>query len=223
MASEVDLCNQALGHIGSDAVVSSIDPPDGSVEAGHCARFLPIARRALIELSLPNWAKRREQLSEVDNPSTVWQFAYALPSECIKPLRVLQTGAFAGYLPSGAIFDQWASQVDVLLEEQGSAHFEIETDAEGALILLTNEPTAVLLYLRDVQDPGKFTPAFQAALGEMLGSYLAGPIIKGTEGMRVAKALRDMATLDARSAAASNANSSATTHAVTPSWISARR
>jgi NAD(P)H dehydrogenase (quinone) len=28
-------------------------------------------------------------LAEVANPSTVWAYAYALPSDCIKPLRVL--------------------------------------------------------------------------------------------------------------------------------------
>jgi hypothetical protein len=45
MASAVDIANTALSHIGADAVVTSLSPLDGSVEAGHCARFLPSARQ----------------------------------------------------------------------------------------------------------------------------------------------------------------------------------
>ena len=39
MASDVDICNMALSHLGARAQISAIVPPDGSVEAGYCARF----------------------------------------------------------------------------------------------------------------------------------------------------------------------------------------
>ena len=40
-----------LGHIGDAATVSSINPPEGSAQAEHCARFYPIARDALLAAS----------------------------------------------------------------------------------------------------------------------------------------------------------------------------
>lgn len=89
MPSVVDLCNTALSHIGAENTVTSIDPPDGSVEAGHCATFWPIARRFALEMVKPTWAKKRVTLAQVTNTSTVWEFAYALPSDCVHPLRVL--------------------------------------------------------------------------------------------------------------------------------------
>ena len=46
MPSEVDICNLALGHLGDSATVATIDPPEGSAQAEHCARFYPIARDA---------------------------------------------------------------------------------------------------------------------------------------------------------------------------------
>ena len=54
MASVVQISNMALSHIGSEARVASISPPDGSVEAGYCATFYDMARTELLEPG--NWA-----------------------------------------------------------------------------------------------------------------------------------------------------------------------
>ena len=48
MASAVDICNLALSHLGDTATVASLDPPEGSAQAEHCARFYPVARDALV-------------------------------------------------------------------------------------------------------------------------------------------------------------------------------
>ena len=53
MASVVDICNLALAHIGDDATVSSIDPPEGSAQAEHCKRFYAIARDTMLQMH--NW------------------------------------------------------------------------------------------------------------------------------------------------------------------------
>lgn len=50
MASEVDICNLALARLGDNATVASIDPPEGSAQAEHCARFYAIARDSLLEM-----------------------------------------------------------------------------------------------------------------------------------------------------------------------------
>ena len=49
MPSAVTICNLALAHLGDSATVSSIDPPEGSAPAEHCARFYPVALGLLLE------------------------------------------------------------------------------------------------------------------------------------------------------------------------------
>jgi hypothetical protein len=205
MSSEVDICNVGLSHIGARAQIASISPIDGSVESGYCARFYPIARKEMIEAGNFSFTKARVELSEVTNPSTIWQYAYALPADCIKALRVLElqyVSAAGPIWPLGAyVSDGDWRRIDDLFSERGSAAFEIE-----AGVLLTNEPEAVLLYKRDVTDTTKFTPLFVSSMGMLMASYLAGPIIKGLDGAKVGGAWRDAAYGMAAKAIAADGN-----------------
>lgn len=203
MASEVDICNAAIAHYGGSAQVTAIEPPDGSAEAGRCARFYPMARREMLDMGPWTWAKRRVELTEVTNPSSIWLYAYALPSDCMTPKRILQQPVLA----SDPSFWPYTSLVtaDQLLffDERGSADFQIE-----GTTLLTNEPTAVLLYTVDVIDTARFSPSFVVALSYLLASFLVGPVIKGRVGAQAAAQYRQSATLMARSAMALDANKS---------------
>lgn len=197
MASPVDICNAGLAHIGARAQIAAISPPDGSVEAGHCARFYAQARRELLEAFPWGFAKTRVTLAEVTNTSTVWLYAYAVPADCITPLRVLPLSTEA--------------------DEAGSADFEREGD-----VLLTNEPEAALVYKRDVTDSSKFTPLFTTSLGMLMASFVAGPIIKGIDGAKIAAQWRQAAYDVAANAAAKAANGTSETSEFTPSSIAAR-
>lgn len=190
MSNAVEICNLALGHIGSDANIASISPPDGSVESGYCARYYPLARKLTIALAQWSFATTRKALAEVDNSSNVWQFAYAQPADCIKPYRILKAGA---------------------TNEQDGASFTIEGG-----VIYTNEPEAKLVYTRDITDATKFSPEFISALSWMISSYLAGPIIKGNEGANAAVKLRERAIAETRLASAGDANRSSETHGAVP-------
>lgn len=190
MANAVEICNLALGHIGSDANVASIAPPDGSVEAGYCARYYPLARKLTIALAQWGFATTRQALAEVTNNSNVWLFAYSQPANCIKPYRVLKAGA---------------------TNEQDGASFTIEGG-----IIYTNEAEATLVYTQDITDTTRFSPEFVSALSWMVASYLAGPIIKGNDGAAAAQKLRDRAVAETRLAAAGDANRSSETHGAVP-------
>lgn len=210
MASDVQICNMALSHIGSEARVSSISPPDGSVEAGHCATFYHLARTELLEPGSWAFSLKRASLAQVTNPSTVWAYAYAKPAGCLRALRVLR--------PSIAItvFTQ-----DLALEphtdDRDSAPFEIEGE-----VILCNEPDAVLVFVQDVTDSTKFPASFTSTFSYLLGSYLSGPIIKGNEGMRVGDAMRTRATSMADVSATASANASSTDTAVQSSILAVR-
>jgi len=177
MASAVDIANIALSHLGADAVVTQLSPPDGSVEAGHCARFLPIARQTALASHSWSFARKRATLALLTNDSTQWAYKYQLPSDCLRPRKILA-----------------ADELDA--PERNGAPFEREGDA-----LYTDREDAVLIYTRDITDTTKFTADFTAGLGMLLAGYLAGPIIKGNEGVRVGDAMRQIAMQRALAAA----------------------
>lgn len=216
MSSAIDICNLALSHIGQGVEVVSIDPADGSTEAGYCKRFYPMARQEALEAGDWSFSLKRLRLAQVANPSTVWTYAYQLPSDCLRARRVLRSSAFLGIWGFG-VADGYAA-IDRTINEQGSAQFEIESG-----VLLTHEPEAVLLYVRDVTDTTEFTPGFVMSLGMMMAAYLAGPLIKGSEGMRVGDAWRQRATEAAGRAAALDANASHETAQFIPGGIAARQ
>lgn len=195
MASTIDICNTALAHLGQDSEVASISPPDGSVEASHCARFYPIARRVLLEAS--NWSfatVRTSNLAATTSDSTAWAFRYTLPGDCLKVQRVVAPGA---------------------IDESKGERFTVEGS-----VLYTNVETPTLFYTKDVVDTSKYTEMFVDALGYMLASYLAGPILKKVE---AGKGYRDIALTVGKQAAASNANASlAQTHEAPASWMAKR-
>ena len=225
MSSAIDICNIALGIVGSDSIVASIDPPDGSVEAGHCARFYPIALAELINWYPWTFCKKRQQLAEVTNASKVWAYAYGLPSDCVNPVRVLQSLTQADYGAYPLYSYNQISTADELAvyTERGSADFEIEGQ-----VLYTHEPYAVLLYTTIVNDPTKYSPLLDVALGYLLASFLAGPLIKGGEGARTSATLRQAVfgqngnTGLAGRAAANDANSSSERANHTPKHIQVR-
>lgn len=223
MASVVAICNMALAHVGSDATIASISPPDRSAEAGHCARFYDMARTELLEAGAWTFAKTRIALAEAaSNPSSIWTYAYILPSDVLSPLRVLQMASVQDFVmwPFSAVIT-----VDELQawSERGSAQYEIEGGyASGDALLLTHEPEAVLLYVRDVTDPGRFSATFTSALGYLLGSYIAGPILRGVEGAKAAQTLRQVAYNMLARAGVQDANSSRETSEFVPDSIRRR-
>lgn len=203
MATDVDVCNMALSLIGSDAIVSSIDPVDGSVEAGHCARFLKQARTEMLDAFPWRWSKTRVVLAEVDNPSDTWAYAYAIPSNILGAARVLNSYTLSDY--GFAPYYGYVSPSEIaLFNERGSADFDIEGST-----LLTNEPDAVLLYTVDVADLTKWSPGAITALSYLLASFLAGPLIKGDAGANVGGKMRQIATKLGGAAMAKDANTGA--------------
>lgn len=207
MASVVDICNQALAHLGDSATVASIDPPEGSAQAEHCARVYPLALQSLLEMHDWVFATRRELLASVSNPSTTWLYAYAKPSTSVKTLAILASTATSdtsdslGYTPQD---------------------FAEETDSDGNIIILTNQVDATLRHVVYVNDSTKFSPLFARALGWLLAAELAGPVIKGTAGVQMAEACLKSAMYWFGLASSSDANQSQSKAQHVPDWIAAR-
>lgn len=211
MASVADICNLALSHLGDAAEVATIDPPDGSIQSAHCARFYPIARNALLEMHPWTFATKRVALAAVDNPyEDDWAYAYALPSTCIRPLALLLPGTSERLLS--------------LETDAGTFPYLVEAAENGSLVLYTNVEGAYLRYIDLVTNTTRFTPLFVVCLSRLLASYLAGPILKGESGAKMAaEQLRRFESEYTRAGVRdANRGKRDTRATFRPSWLAAR-
>lgn len=166
MASYIDICNLSLAHLGDEATVSAISPPDGSVQAAHCARFYIVARNIVLESHPWRFATFREALAlRADTPPAAWSYAYALPNLCLRPLRILSPES---------------------TDDNKGEEFKVESAEDGSQILYTNVEEATLVFIKEVVTPSYFSPLFVEAYTRLLASFLAGPILKGATGIKAA-------------------------------------
>lgn len=203
MASEVDIANLALSHLGDTATVASLDPPEGSAQAEHCARFYSVARDTLLQSYAWSFATRRLSLAEVTSEWDAWDYCYAKPSDCLVVRAIL---------PVGATDDSKTNFKD----------YVIEVNSSESEVIYTDEPNAICLYTRSTVDAGRFPPLFVLALSYQLASLLAGPLIKGDAGAAEAKRCAQLALGWAGKAIEADANQRKVDNSFTPSWIEAR-
>jgi hypothetical protein len=216
MASNVELGNMALAHLGSDAQITSVTPPDGSKEAGYVKAFLATARRELLESYEWRFAVKRAVLGErAINPSQRWLWAYVKPSDCLKPRRILSNTLVPDSVFTTAV--NYPINTGFEANDSAGAHYQLEAE-----IIYTNEPDATLLYLADVEDLNKVTPMFYSSLGYLLASYLAGPIVRGKAGVAAAQRYRELALSMAAAAMTSDANTGQESAEFEPMSVSAR-
>lgn len=226
MASDVDICNEALSHLGDSATVSSISPPEGSAQAEHCARFYPSALVSLLEMHSWGFATRRSALAQLANPSTTWAYAYALPSNTVTLLSILAADAADDYSSpgqaSGVSYDSPYTQNPNLGGAYTPQRFSVETDDAGNDIILTNQVTAVARYTALVADTTKFSPLFRETLAWMLASKLAGPVLMGDTGRKAALSCMQTAMMWFAKATNSDASSRKADPQHQVSWLNAR-
>ena len=186
MSSAVDICNLALSHLGDEAEVIAIVPPDGTIQAAHCGRFYPMARDVLLEMHPWTFATARASLAvQPDAPPSEWAYAYALPNNCLKPRAI--------YMPAAA-------------QDGRGEDYIVETDADGDGVVYTNVAEAVMRFTYRQADTTKFTPGFVTALSRLLAAYLAGPIIKGSTGIQASQSQLKWFGVEFANARASDAN-----------------
>lgn len=168
MASAVDICNLALARLGDSATVASIDPPEGSAQSEHCARFYPLARREIFEAHNWSFLIRREKLARLDQETFGWAYVYAAPARLIHIVSI------------STVFDRGY---------ENTHQFLLERDERGQNVIYTDCPDAVIRYTRDTNDTEGFTPTFIDAFVYLLASHLAGPLISGTASIKIGTAM----------------------------------
>lgn len=173
----VGLCNAALGVIGDTSVVTSIDPPDGSAAASACAVAWPLARREALALYDWPFARARATLAPLSTTVGNWLFAYQLPSDVLAVRFALPA--------AGGPFIDHFSRTGTTGDIVGSRYV-----IEGNTVLSDVELTGIV-YTADVLPP--YPALFESAVVYLLASYLAGPIIRGPDGIKTASSFREYA------------------------------
>lgn len=186
MPSVVDICNLALSHLGDSATVTSIDPPEGSAQAEHCARFYPLARDTLLEQHQWGFTTRRAALALLSSTAgPEWDYTYAVPNGMLNIIAVLPSDATDDFTEAPLL--AWSQSPVSSGARYVPQPFMLETLADGTQVVLTDQVNAWARYTVSITDPTKFSPLFVDCLSWLLASHLAGPILKGDAGVAAAR------------------------------------
>ena len=220
MASEVDICNAALGELGDTATVVALVPPSGSIQAVHCARFYPMARDELLELHTWGFATKRVSLALLsETPPSEWSYVYDAPSDVLNFLAILDPAATDDYSAGLAQYGNISGSYNYNVGIYTPQPFAVETDSTGNQVIYTNQQNAQLRYSGRVTDTTTFGPLFIMALTKRLKAYLAGPVVKGAEGRAEAKAAMQEFMVALAAAKESDANQHRQKPAQSVDWI----
>ena len=164
----------------------SISPPDPSAQAGHCARFYPMARNELLEMYSWGFATKRVALALTTDTVSSWQYVYEAPADSVSPQVVLSAGAGDDWSTPIMMPNTLTYATTGMMGVYAPQPYRMGQGSTGATVIYTNTPDAVLIYTAIVSDPSRFSPLFISTLSYFLAAKLAGPIIKGQEGRAVA-------------------------------------
>lgn len=223
--SDVQICNLALDAIGARATIASLD--EGSKEAAACARHFAQAVATILQTAHWNFARKQVSLTLLkdatqtppDSVPVPWLYEYAYPSDCasgryIMPLIAVQSADVPGSVQAAAsVPNGMGPPVRWLVG--------LDTDSGGnpIKVILTNQPSAILVYTALIQDTGLWDDAFVEALYNYLASRIAITLSGDKTLARMAYQIAVDKTTQAR---ASNGNEGITVIDTVPDWIRAR-
>lgn len=149
MPGKVEIINIALARLG-ESPIQSLE--EGSVPANTAKTVYDAARRSALRDYNWNFALSVATLARYGATPHDFRFAFALPADCLRAIRLRREGVPDRADPRGI-------------------RFVIRSGR-----LLTEEPKALLEYLRDVTDESEFDSKFVEAFTYKLASELAMPV-----------------------------------------------
>ena len=149
MTGKVEIVNIALARIGESPIQSF---EEGSVPANTARLVYDAARRSTLRDYNWNFALATATLARYEEAPDDFPFAFALPSDCLRVIRLRCAGV-----------PDFRNAPKIPFVLRGGR-------------LLANEPKVLLEYLRDVTDENEFDSKFVEALSYKLASELAMPV-----------------------------------------------
>ncbi len=145
MASVVDMCNSALNLLGASTISALTDD---SKNARLCNQRYEPVRNRVFRSHAWNCLHKRVQLAQNSTaPVVEYTYAYALPSDCLRVLKV-----------HNGTTDSIASSIDYKLEGRN---------------IVTDEGTIYLIYIAIDTDPNNYDTYLQESISHQLAADLA--------------------------------------------------
>lgn len=158
MASQTDICNLALSHIGISKEIANVTT-ERTAEANACRRFYDIVRESVLKDYSWPFATKIAALNLVEeDPNDEWAYSYRYPSDCLYARRIL----------SGQRDDTELTRVA----------YKITQDSQGILIF-TDAENAELEYTLNVNDEDIYSSDFKLAFSYRLAHYIAPRLTAG--------------------------------------------
>tara|TARA_R110000850_G_C9996151_1_gene468200 strand:- start:35310 stop:36005 length:696 start_codon:yes stop_codon:yes gene_type:complete len=163
MPSPIDICNQALAHLG-DRRITRLDDDAATDDAlvRYCAEFYLNARQEALAAHRWSFAKASAALNRRTDITVIGHtYAHELPTDRLRLLRLV---------PGSQLRDADGVAAGISYQKMGIDNFKIvDTQVWSDYEFLAIE------YIRDVTNPTTWSPHFRAAVARLLASYLAGP------------------------------------------------
>lgn len=158
MASNTEICNIALSHVGVGKSIANLDT-EQSQEAVVCRVFFETVRDAVLRDFAWPFASRTVAVGLIEeDPNDEWDYSYRYPTDCLSIRRVL----------SGVRNDTHQSRVP----------YKIAQDDDGRLIYCDTEDAEIEYTVR-AEDPELYSPDFVMALSFRLAFYIAPRLTGG--------------------------------------------
>lgn len=221
MATDVDICNDALGKIGSRSNIASL--VENTNEAIKCNLYYAVTRDEILQMAQWGFATglvkpvvfKQAPGTPGGVAATAWTTAYPAPPWLYSytyPANILAVQAIVPVLVN--------SSYPYILA--AAAAFEIGADSSAGVdvqVILTNQVDAIAVVTKAVTLTTLFSPLFRSALSYALAAKLAGPLTGDKEMAKTMFALANNAIMQARE---NHANQGLTIIDQEAEWILAR-
>lgn len=176
MASEVEICNLALGQVRG----GSINNINQQIPAAqYCKLYYPVARDFLLESGPWNFNRRQAPLAILMEEVFNWSYVYDYPVDCMKIEKIIPDVEFfraadptVSAVAISGMYDPLAPRT---FENIPTVQYQVQ-NLEGGKVILCNEPRARALYRVSVTDVALFPEGFYMAVAALLATYLAIPM-----------------------------------------------
>lgn len=163
MASEVEICNDALFQLGSDEILISLG--DETLAGRACATMYPICRDQVMTRFAWNSCKHLAQLAPMtEEPAWGYAYKYQLPTDCLRVIRIgvdsIGMLGREGAVVGTSTFDAYRG----IQPARWARH--------GTKIVAEVKPLFIE-YIRKVTDPNEYDPALKDAISAYLAYKIA--------------------------------------------------
>lgn len=149
----IEICNMALSRIGRDRIIS-LD--SNNEESRQCKMYYDMCRQSLLKDYDWGFAKRIDQMAQVDFKHFGWQYVYAYPSGCLQILRIYNNNG-ESLVHNSDEDDEW----------------DIFNMSGSSQAVACNVDMAMVEYIIDVRDSGVYSAQFCDALAWRIAAEIA--------------------------------------------------